>query len=217
MECNSFLWRTIELWRLGGSATPPKETNELTTMSIETTPLAQSPPAPCWADLSATERNNIIGDLIGRDSYAGCYMACDGKRLWTIGGTEAELPELRETLAKAQAEEKRWKIFVDTNPKISAEMRGKLTIEVERWHANYSGTPAGGWMVIEAMRPHVQQIFVLSCDEGEWEVMAIPANDRPEDITCKAATMQEAACELALLILPNATVEQPAPTNDNGI
>jgi hypothetical protein len=171
---------------------------------------ADCPSASCWASLGVSDRNKLIGNLIGGRVIRRPYMARDGQYLWACPIHADEVPERSAWLAEQQATEASWKRFrKDFDARITAEDRGKITIEIEEDHLRYSDTPAGGWMVIEAMRPRVQQIFVLSCDDGEWEVMAIPLDERPEDITCKAKTMQEAACELALLILPNAEVCQP--------
>ena len=171
----------------------------------QTTARQSLPTPPCWADLSTVDRNTLIGNLIGLDAIRHTYLARDGAYLWACQIPVEEAAERNQWLAGQQKTETLWKRFRrNYDKRITAEDRGKITIEIEVYHLRYSDTPGGGWKVIEAIRPHVENIFVMSCDDGQWEVMAIPLGGGDDDVTCKAPTMQEAACELALLILPNA-------------
>lgn len=164
------------------------------------------PATPCWADLSVSQRNNIVGNLIGGDVIKRPYMARDGKYLWYCQITAEEAQERGKWLTEQQATEQAWARFrKDFDNRITADDRGKITIEIEEHHLRYSDTPGGGWMVIEAMRKAGYAIQV-SHDASSWIVGTGRHN---EPIGMSAPTMEEAACKLALLILPNSIYSYP--------
>ena len=164
--------------------------------------------APCWADLTTTQRNNLVGNIIDGNVIRRPYMARDGKYLWYCPITAEEAGERGKWLLEQQATEESWKRFrKDFDKRITAEDRGKITIEIEEHHLRYSDTPGGGWMVIEAIRKAGYAIQI-GHDASNW-IVSTGRNGEP--VGMSATTMEEAACMLALLILPNAEADATRP------
>jgi hypothetical protein len=177
------------------------KTNDQTT---EPTP---SPGATCWADLSTAKRNNLIGKLINGNVILRPYMARDGKYLWYCPITADEAVERGKWLAEQQATEKSWDRFLeDFDKRIMPEDRGKITIQIEEQHLRYSDTPGGGWMVIEWLRgqgwEHAASVSVASVKDG-WQVTFDDGNPHHGRRIVISETMEDAACQVALLISPN--------------
>jgi hypothetical protein len=166
-------------------------------MKSESTQTPESLGSPlCWAGLSVSERNALIGKLIGGETIRRPYMARDGRYLWPCMITAAEAGERNKWLLEQQATEQSWARFRrDFDERITADDRGKITIEIEEHHLRYSDTPGGGWMVIEALQKLGCGIEIKSLG-AEWQVVAI---DSDGDIyPAIGGTMAEAACEAAM-------------------
>jgi hypothetical protein len=172
--------------------------------NTDTPLMADCPSASCWADLTTAQRNNLIGNLIGADPIRRPYMARDGKYLWYCPITAEEADERSKWLAEQQATEESWKQFrKDFDDRITAEDRGKITIEIEEHHIRYSDTPGGGWMVIEAVRKAGYAVQIASTGKG-WKAMTIVGHDA---LCVRSESMEDAACQLALTILPNSGIK----------
>lgn len=182
------------------------------TTTLEPTQEGGLPPRPCWADLGVTARNTLIGNLIGGNVIRRPYMARDGKFLWYCPITAEEAVERSKWLAEQQATEQTWKRFrKDFDDRITAEDRGRITIEIQEHHLRYSDTPGGGWMVIEWLRgqgwEHSASVAVASVKDG-WQVTFDDGNPHHGRRIVVSETMEDAACQVALLILPNAQVHR---------
>jgi hypothetical protein len=150
----------------------------------------------CWAGASSCERNAVIGKLIGGEVIRRPYIAREGKYLWPCMITAAEAAERNKWLLEQQSTPESWARFrSDFDERITAEDRGKITIEIEEHYLRYSDTPAGGWMVIEALQK-LGCSFEIKTLRSEWQVVAIDSEGDIYPAICE--TMEEAACKAAL-------------------
>lgn len=87
-------------------------------------------------------------------------------------------------------------------------LREDVSLFEQRWHSNYTTTPGGGWMVIEALRKAGHAVQIASTGKG-WKVAAHLGCDA---VCIRAETMEDAACQLYLQILPNASGDARRPS-----
>ena len=102
-----------------------------------------------WSDMNASQRNHLVGSLIGAKMLSQCYLAVDGKRVLVTPYAEEKRDKVELTLNVLRASDEMWAEFKAANPAATDEWRTKLDIDVERWHARYSDTPSGAWRVVE--------------------------------------------------------------------
>lgn len=139
-----------------------------------------------WQDMSAWQRNWLIGSLMKAEPMRAFYLRWQGKdfaQLRTKDAADAE-----RWLRIAKGGELQWKTLVDEVPWTARE---EVTIHVDEWHVRYSDTPGGGWIVIEWLRLR-GAVNVASIGE-QWRI----AHERCE-VAVTAPTMAEAACRMAL-------------------
>lgn len=147
----------------------------------------------------AAGRNHFIGELIGAEPLEELHLLLDGKFLWPIRKPKSQWPEVPKWFEDWQSSEKRWQTFIKGMPDFKAEWRGRITTEIYRWHLRYSDTPAGGWAVIEHLREHHCSYLSLVTIDSGWELYTIPKG--PGEHAIRAATVQEAACLMAVKLI----------------
>ena len=102
-----------------------------------------------WSDMNAARRNHLVGSLIGAKMFSQCYLAVDGKRVKVTPYTEDQRGQVDILLNVLRSSDETWAEFKASDSAATDEWRAKLEIDVERWHARYSDTPGGAWMVVE--------------------------------------------------------------------
>jgi hypothetical protein len=162
--------------------------------------------ASCWADLEPAERDNLIGELLGAEHHRNVWLVwtikkADGsvigkRHIGQLGSMSME--DAEAWLASAKKSKAEW-----TRRGVDLDwlLRDEITLFEQRWHLRYSETPGGGWCVIEAM---IKAGFAvqISGNDARWKVTVMKG---AEAICMRAPTMEDAACQVALLVLPNAT------------
>lgn len=154
-----------------------------------------------WEEMEASERNTLIGELIGAKPLSQLYLALDGKHLWVLPKTEEDLLQMRQLVAQWQESPKEFKRWTRANSDIKEEWCGRITVEVHYWHIRYSEVPAGGWSVIAALRAKGFALTIYSEPVDNWRVMAKSSGSRATAVNAVSANIHEAACEVALRIL----------------
>lgn len=153
-----------------------------------------------WDSMSARQRNDAVGRLIGADPLTQCFI--------TVGKLELATPHGGDALEEAEAlagyaRGIGWEEFRSRHGLEDAQ-RSSVRAIVKRWHLRYSDTPGGGWEVIENLERRGFRVTVQSRVKGWWTV--ILENDRGNRAaTTIAETMAEAACLAASRVLEPAT------------
>lgn len=150
-----------------------------------------------WAEMTPCERNWKIGELIGEKPLAQLYLAVEGKQLWPMAKVESELEETRKMVGEWQRCSKQWKYFMKVNAgAIRPEYRGKITVEVHRWHIRYSEVPGGGWNLIEHLCKNGFLFTIHTCPTG-WTIIATKDG---KAFRATDQSVQAAACKMILEI-----------------
>lgn len=150
-----------------------------------------------WDEMTAPERNNYIGDLIKAPPLTQLYLALDGKMLWLTPKQEKDLVEFSGWVADWQRTKKAWKQWQKTSGELLDDWRGRITVQVQRWHIRYSDTPGGGWDVVEAIGKLGWQVK-LEAVWPNWRITCDDLSPHHGRVIETAPTMQEAACLAAM-------------------
>ena len=147
-----------------------------------------------WSEMNAAQRNHLVGSLIGAKMFSQCYLAVDGKRVKVTPYTEDQRGQVDILLNVLRSSDETWAEFKASDSAATDEWRAKLEIDVERWHARYSDTPAGAWMVVEWLRT---QEGAVEIDVGKR------SGESPYSVWCgenvaSAKSFPEAVCVLLL-------------------
>ncbi len=163
--------------------------------------MSDKKPETDWAEMSANQRNTLIGELISGEALRTPYLAKSGGYLWDLRITDVEA--YAKFLAEFQSTAAKWRRFLKNlnDERITEEDRGLLTVEIYSYHIRYSDTPGGGWMVVEAMRRAGIHIVIEATTAG-WRVTADDLNPHHGRRSVESATMQDAVCQVALLVMP---------------
>lgn len=164
----------------------------------------RSSPATCWADLGAAERDNLIGEMLGAEPHRNIWL------VWTIKKADGEIIGKRHIGQLGNMSMEDAEAWLVSAKKSKAEwvrrgidldwlLRAEITLFEQVWHLRYTETPGGGWKAIEALRAAGYAVQIASC-RGGWRVTVVVG---PDPVSMVAETMQEAACQVALLVLPN--------------
>lgn len=148
-----------------------------------------------WSELTATERNDLIGFSIGFKPATQCWFGCGGKKLIRTAWSEEQKSAAEALCRMVQQHDQIWTESLADWPSVKPEMRGRLEVIVERWHIRYSDTPGGGWEVVEWLR--TRGAVVVASAGSAWRVSFDYHEDR-DTIIIEKPTMAEAACLVAL-------------------
>lgn len=147
-----------------------------------------------WPSLAATERNHLVGETLQMKPLTQCWIGHAGRQLLQTAWDESKKGEAEAMCRMMQDHDRLWENSLADYPRLTDEMRGKLTVIVDRWHLRYSDTPGGGWVIVEWLRAR-GPVNVASVGDY-WRVAF---GDEAET----APTMQEAACRMALRVSAN--------------
>lgn len=147
-----------------------------------------------WADMTAFQRNWLIGEMMKAEPLRAYYLRRDGRN---IGQLEVkDEGEAKSWLNIANMSLTNW---VKLMPEVPYECRAEVAIHVETWHMRYSDTPGGGWEVVEWLRKR-GQLEVMSCALGGWTVRLHVPSEYHGDPAETAPTVAEAACRVAMRV-----------------
>jgi hypothetical protein len=163
-----------------------------------------------WAELDAQARNNYIGELIKAPPLTQLYLALDGKMMWLTPKGEKDLDELSGMVAEWQRTKKAYKQWQKVTPELLDEWRGRISVQVQRWHIRYSDTPGGGWDVVEALGKLGWQVK-LEAVWPNWKITCDDLSPHRGRVIETAPTMQEAACLAAMRCFPPNDQAQTPP------
>ncbi len=164
--------------------------------------------AACWADLAPNDRNALVARAIKDELLGQWYLAFDGRPYHPLPHPRGHKEEADKVLAVVRSREF-WKEH-SRDHRLPADGREKVSLKLVEWPLRYSDTPGGGWVVVEAIRAAGYAVQIATC-RGGWRVTVIVG---PDPVSMVAETMAEAACQVALLVLPNKELSQP-PSVDN--
>lgn len=157
-----------------------------------------------WTELSAGQRNNIIGELIGGEPIRRVeivWKADDGKT-FVLGSLPCmPIEKAKEWLDHARQSRENWEVKFDglNHPFCLAD---QVHVREDVWHIRYSDTPGGGWFVVRALQSAGFSINISSVTTG-WRVSCDDENPHHGTSAEVAETMEEAVCKLALRRLPH--------------
>ena len=172
--------------------------------------VAASDGAISWPDLTDEQKNTLIGELIGAKPMRNIWLQWmpknkDGsllckKNLGQLGDMSME--DAEEWLKSSKKSKAEW---VRRNINLDWMLREEVNLTEQLWHINYSNTPGGGWIVVEALRKSFD-VLIRSIGE-EWRIDCGLGND---SFAVKSQTMADAACQMALLLLGKNREWRPA-------
>ena len=121
-----------------------------------------------WSELSPEQKNNLVGETLRMKPLTQCWFGYEGKKLLRTPWTEEQRKEPEALARMSQTDDELWASWLVAQPSLQPEMRGKVTVEIDRWHLRYSDTPGGGWMVIEWL--HGKGTVRIETVADQWRV-----------------------------------------------
>lgn len=161
-----------------------------------------------WLALPEGSRDEQIAHLIGGQLIHNYHLALDGEILWRIL-TPADIEAERKAIASWQRNDREWKSWRKITPSIDDDWRGRLTIIDVPYALRYSGTPGGGWVVVDHLARQGFAVSVTNVADGVSWLVLVTQKDGLRTVSHQSPTMAVAACLVAIDALQPATSFEP--------